>query len=200
MKKFTSFLMLALVSVFGATTANAQDLIPWDENGQFRLYPEDLICEGGVEWDDNEYAFHFTGTEPGRIYLRAVGEGAKTIDFSEVASIETFGPAGKEDPWGTADPCATLYVHDAVNGRINEWFGSRYNLSYKDYAKNSAKIDSIYFTSRAITDESGAVTGYVEGYVSIDEIVLTKSEEVDPMAILPQFWHEWDGFGADAQP
>ena len=200
--------MLALMIVFGATTANAQDLLNWDENGQCRFYAEDLECEGSVVWDEDEAAFHFLGgTTPGRIYLRPTAyTEQRTIDFTEVARIETFGPAGKEDRWGEDDPIGGFYFHDAVNGFINQWAGSRYELDYSNFAKNSAKLDTICFTSRpvkdadgnVITDKDGNVT-YKEGYVTIDEIVLTKSVEQDPMAITADFWYEWDNYDATAQ-
>ncbi len=215
MKKFT-LLSAALVAAMGA---NAQIMIDWNDEGQFIFHAEDFVAEGSIAWDEDEAAFVCDGTGEGKIMLNLDG---KTIDFSEVASIEVKGTYQLEgaDPvnlvggWGaegTADPLATLLINDAIHGQINEWFGSRYSVNYtgiqdkgdfvgEPYYSLSTKIDALYFTARTIKDGEGddaPVIGSVEGYVYIDEVVLTKIKEQDPKAIAPLFhrWTNWDKTG-----
>ncbi len=146
----------------------------------------------------------------------------KTIDFSEVASIEAVGSWASEDgeaegsfgpgAWDGNDPLASIYINDADHGMINEWMGSRYSINYtgladkgdyigEPYYSISTKIDALYFKARTITEgegEEAVVVGSVPGYIYLDELVLTKIKEQDPKAIAPLF-HVWDGFDENAQ-
>ena len=205
MKKFT-LLSAAVVAAMGM---NAQTLIEWDENGQYTFYPENFIAEGSISWDEDEAAFVCDGTGEGRIMLNLDG---KTIDFSEVANIVVnggfllpdaddvvpFGPG----MWGPEDPLESLVITDAVNGQINAWAGSRYvpNLAANNndgvpFYTLCAKVDGFYFTARTTKEgegEDAVVTGSVPGQIFIDNMVLTKVMEQDPMAITGEMWHEWD--------
>lgn len=218
MKKFTS-IAVALSAMLFAGNANAQTMIDWDENDQFTFYPEDFIGEGSISYDEDEACFVCDGSGPGKLMLNLDG---KTIDFSEVASITvtgtvltaedeelTMGPGA----WGGNDPLATIVINDAINGRINEWYGSRYSIDYKGlnndgltYYSLSTKVDSVYFTARAITVTEGegddavtVVTGYTPGKVYIDGMVLTKLQERDPNAITIDMWHNWTAWDATAE-
>lgn len=146
----------------------------------------------------------------------------KTIDFSEVASIEAVGSWASEDgeaegnfgpgAWDGADPLSSIYINDAISGMVNEWMGSRYAINYtgladkgdfigEPYYSISTKIDALYFKARTITEGEGeaeVVVGSVPGYIYLDELVLTKIKEQDPMAIAPLF-HVWDGFDENAK-
>lgn len=212
MKKFT----LLSAAVIAAMGANAQIMIDWNDEGQFTFHAEDFIAEGSISWDEDEAAFVCDGKGEGRIMLNLDG---KTIDFSEVANIEVkgswqageasgdFGPGA----WGTEDPLASLYISDAIGGMVNEWMGSRYAVTYtgisdkeghegEPYYSFSTKVDAFYFKARTFSEgegEDAVITGSVEGYVYIDEVVLTKIKEQDPMAIAPLFhrWTNWDKTG-----
>lgn len=194
MKKFT----LLCAGLMAAMGVNAQLMVDWNDEGQCTFYPEDLVCEGGISYDADNACFVSDGT-PGKLMLNLEG---KTIDFSEVARIEVNGSEYKDNPWGNDDPVGTLKITDAVNGVINQWYGSRYNVDYKDYAEKSAKVDSVYFTVRyvEVTNDAGEVTeSYnVAGEFYIDEIVLTKSVEQDPNAITAEMWHRWIGIDENA--
>lgn len=182
MKKL--FLLLAgFIAVMGV---NAQTLIDWNENGQFTFYPEDLVTEGGISYDEDNGCFVSDGT-PGKLLINLNGQ---TIDFSEVANIKVEGSEYAENPWGDDDPIGYVTITDAVNGKINQWYGSRYNINYADYAAKSTKVDSVYWETRHI-DVEGEPTTYVAGEFYIDEIVLTKSIELDPNAITGEMFHEW---------
>lgn len=213
MKKFT----LLCAAVVAAMGANAQIMIDWSEEGQFSFFPEDFIAEGSIAWDEDEAAFVCDGTGEGKIMLNLDG---KTIDFSEVATIEVKGSyqAGEAESafgpgaWGPEDPLASIVINDAITGQVNEWMGSRYSINYTgvadkgDYAGEpyyslSTKIDALYFKARTITEgegEEAVVVGSVPGLIFIDEVVLTKIKEQDPKAIAPLF-HVWDGFDENAQ-
>ncbi len=214
MKKFT-LLSAAVVAAMGA---NAQTMIDWNDEGQYTFHAEDFIAEGSISWDDDEAAFVCDGTGEGKIMLNLDG---KTIDFSEVATIEVkgsweagdnsgdFGPGA----WGPEDPLASLYISDALNGQINEWMGSRYSINYaaeadkgdhagEPYYSISTKIDQFYFKARTIQEgegEDAVVTGSVEGYIYLDEVILTKIKEKDPMAISIDMWHNWTAWDETAQ-
>lgn len=193
MKKFT----LICASLMAALGMNAQMMVDWNAEGQFIFYPEDLVCEGGISYDADNACFVSDGTS-GKILLNLNG---KTIDFSEVAKIEVNGP--EYGAWDDTDPIGYLTINDAVNGRVNQWWGSRYNVNYADYAAKSSKVDSVYWETRRveIKDEAGEPTGeivYPQGEIYIDEIVLTKSVEEDPMAITASMWHKWIGIDENA--
>ena len=217
MKKFT-LLGAALVAVMGA---NAQRMIDWNDEGKFSFYAEDFVGEGSIAWDDDESAFVCNGEGEGKLMLNLDG---KTIDFSEVASIKVKGTyqlegadavdlVGGWGPEGEADPLKTLVINDAVNGPINEWFGSRYSVDYKGVADKgdhagekyyslSSKIDAFYFTARTITEgegEEAQVVGSVKGIVVIDEVVLEKVQEKDPEAISIDMWYNWTNWDATAE-
>lgn len=193
MKKIT----LLCAGLMAAMGANAQLMIDWNEEGQFSFYPEDLVCEGGISYDEDNACFVSNGT-PGKILLKLDG---KTIDFSEVAKIEVNGPTyGK---WDDTDPIGYLTINDVENGRVNQWWGSRYEVDYAAYAAKSSKVDSVYWETRRVEvkDEAGNPTGeitYPIGEISIDEIILTKSVEADPMAITASMWHKWIGIDENA--
>lgn len=193
MKKF--FLIAAGLAASLGTSA--QLMVDWDENGQKIFYPEDLVCEGGISYDEDNACFMADGT-PGKILLNLDG---KTIDFSEVAKIEVTGPT--YGAWDDTDPVGYLTITDAVNGKVNQWWGSRYNVNYADYAANSSKVDSVYWETRKIEvkDDEGNATGettYPEGEIYLDEIILTKSVEQDPNAITAAMWHKWIGTDENA--
>lgn len=185
MKKL--FLLVAGLMAMMGLNVQAQTLVDWDENGQFFFYPEDLIPEGGISYDEDNACFVSDGT-PGKLLINLNGA---TIDFSEVASIVVNGSEYANDVWSNDDPIGYLTITDAVNGKINQWYGSRYNVNFKDYAPKAAKVDSVYWETRHI-DVEGEETTYVAGEFYIDEIVLTKSVEQDPLAITGEMWHEWD--------
>lgn len=213
MKKFT----LLSAAIAAAMGANAQLMIDWNDEGQYVFHAEDFIAEGSISWDEDEAAFVCNGTGEGKIMLNLDG---KTIDFSEVASIEVKGSWSTDDDegqfgpgaWGGADPLASIVINDAICGKVNEWMGSRYSINYKDintkgdyagepYYSLSTKIDALYFTARTITEgegEEAVVTGSVPGYIYLDEFVLTKIKEQDPKAIAP-LYHVWDGYDENAQ-
>lgn len=213
MKKF-SLLSAALVAAMGA---NAQLMVDWNDEGQYTFHAEDFVAEGSIAWDEDEAAFVCDGTGEGRIMLDLDG---KTIDFSEVASIEVKGSwesgeaSGEFGPgaWGPEDPLASLYINDAVSGMVNEWMGSRYSINYtaladkgehngEPYYSFSTKIDAFYFKARTTQEgegEEAVITGSVPGLIFLDEVVLTKIKEQDPQAIAPLF-HVWDGFDENAQ-
>ncbi|MDE6290782.1 MAG: hypothetical protein K2M16_04555 [Muribaculaceae bacterium] len=210
MKKFT-LLSAAIVAAMGA---NAQIMIDWNEEGQYTFHAEDFVAEGSISWSEDDAAFVCDGTGEGKIMLNLDG---KTIDFSEVASIQVkgswesgdesadFGPSA----WNENDPLKTLFIQDEVNGVINEWWGSRYSVDYKGlngdgvpYYTVSAKIDAFYFTARTITEgegEEAVVTGSVPGLIYIDDVVLTKVQEKDPQAISIEMWHNWTAWDATAE-
>lgn len=222
MKKFTS-IAVALSAMMFAGNVNAQTMIEWDEAGQFSFYAEDFIGEGSIHFDEDEACFVCDGTGEGKLMLNLDG---KTIDFSEVATITINGTVitaeqiaeGGEPTvmgpgaWGGDDPLASLVINDAINGRINEWMGSRYSVNYagladkgdhagEPYYSISTKIDAFYLTARTITEgdgEDAVVVGSLPGMVTIDEVVLTKVKEQDPKALAPLF-HVWDGFDENAQ-
>lgn len=213
MKKFT-LLSAALVAAMGA---NAQLMVDWNDEGQYTFHAENFVAEGSIAWDEDEAAFVCDGTGEGRIMLNLDG---KTIDFSEVASIEVKGSwesgeaSGEFGPgaWGQEDPLASLYINDAVSGMVNEWMGSRYSINYtaladkgehngEPYYSFSTKIDAFYFKARTTQEgegEEAVITGSVPGLIFLDEVVLTKIKEQDPQAIAPLF-HVWDGFDENAQ-
>lgn len=219
MKKFTS-LVFALFACVGM--ANAQTSLDWDENGQFKFYPEDLVCEGGVKYDEDEGAFVFDGT-PGKISI-AIPEG-QTFDWSNVKSIEVKGSLEDENgesheltyyAWNSIDPLATFTLRgaDMVNSDgeniINTWMGSRYSIDLskvgdkeyhngKKYAEMSSKIvEASWGTRNTENEEDGTVTA-VAGMIYIDEIVFTKNVEKDPKAISDEMFYEWDNWDATAQ-
>ena len=213
MKKFT-LLSAALVAAMGA---NAQLMVDWNDEGQYVFHAEDFIAEGSITWSEDDAAFVCDGKGEGKIMLNLDG---KTIDFSEVASIEVkgsweagdasgdFGPGA----WGPEDPLASLYINDAVNGMVNEWMGSRYSINYagladkgdhngEPYYSFSTKIDAFYFKARTIEEgvgEDAVITGSVPGLIFLDEVVLTKLKVQDPQAIAP-LYHVWDGYDENAQ-
>jgi len=203
MKKFT----LLCAGLMAAMGVNAQLMVDWDEEGQYKFYPENLVCEGGISYDEDNACFVSDGT-PGKLLLNLNDQ---TIDFTEVARIEVNGSEYKDNPWGNDDPVGTLTINDAENGQINRWFGSRYNVNYTDvkegrdksYAELSAKVDSVYFDVRLVEekDENGNVTDshYVAGEFYIDEIILTKSVERDPEAISIEMWHNWTAWDETAE-
>lgn len=183
---------------------NAQTMINWDEEGKFIFHAEDFVGEGSIKWDEDEAAFVCSGEGPGKLMLNLDG---KTIDFSEVASIEVTGNWFSNDKegnfgpgaWNGNDPLASIVINDAVSGKINEWMGSRYSINYKGLADKgdfkgkpyysiSTKIDALYFTAR----ES------VAGLIYIEDFILTKIPEQDTNAIAP-LYHVWDGFDENAQ-
>ncbi len=211
MKKFT-LLSAALVAAMGA---NAQIMIDWSEEGTYSFYAEDFVGEGSISWDEDESAFVCNGEGEGKLMLNLDG---KTIDFSEVASITVKGSYqvdGAEPvefaggAWSAEDPLATLYINDAVNGKINEWFGSRYVVNFSDknadgvpYYTLASKVDAFYFTARTIKEGEGddaPVVGSVPGIVVIDEVLLTKVLEKDPQAITLDMWHNWTNWDATAE-
>ena len=214
MKKFT-LLSAALVAAMGA---NAQIMIDWNEEGQYTFHAEDFIAEGSISWDDDEAAFVCNGEGEGKIMLNLDG---KTIDFSEVASIKVVGSweSGEDSAdfgpsaWNESDPLGTLVINDALNGQINAWWGSRYDINYtgvadkgdfagEKYYSISTKVDAFYFTARTISEgegEEAVVVGSVPGYVYIDEVVLTKVIEKDPQAISIEMWHNWTAWDATAE-
>lgn len=212
MKKFTLF----CVAVAAAMGANAQTMIDWNDEGTFSFYAEDFVAEGSISWSEDDAAFVCNGKGEGKILLNLKG---KTIDFSEVASIEVKGSWEASDTtvnfapgaWDGRDPLASILINDAITGKINEWMGSRYSINYtanadkgdhagEPYYSLSTKIDSLYFKARTITEgegEAAVVTGSVPGLIMIDEVVLTKIKEQDPKAIAPLFhkWTNWDKTG-----
>lgn len=206
-------LFLLCAGFLATMGASAQTLIEWNEEGTYSFYPEDLVAEGSISYDEDEACFVCDGSGAGKIMLNLDG---KTIDFSEVAALTVKGQWENSDTtvtfapgaWNDKDPLGTLVINDAVNGQINAWWGSRYAVDYKannndgvPYYTLSEKIDAFYFTARTIEENLGQdeegndimeIVGSVPGYVYIDEIVLTKLQEQDPMAILGEMWHEWD--------
>ncbi len=215
MKKFTSF-AVALSAMLFAGNVNAQTMIDWDEEtGTYLFHAEDFVSEGSISYDEDEACFICDGSGPGKLMLNLDG---KTIDFSEVAFIAVHGSVEAESgetlemgpsAWNGADPLATIVINDAINGRINEWYGSRYSIDYKGtnndgltYYSLSTKVDSVYFTPRAIMEgegEEAVLTGYTPGRVYIDEVVLTKIQERDPEAITIDMWHNWTAWDDTAE-
>ena len=198
----------------GAIGANAHLMVDWNDEGQYTFHAEDFVAEGSIAWDEDEAAFVCDGTGEGKIMLDLDG---KTIDFSEVASIvvkgswesgEATGDFGP-DSWGPEDPLATLVSNDEVNGHINAWWGSRYDINYAannndgfPYYTVSSKIDAFYFTARTVQEgegEEAVVVGSVPGNIYIDEVILTKVKEKDPQAISIDMWHNWTAWDATAE-
>lgn len=195
MKSFTSIFAAAVIAL-SATSVQAQTQIPWDENGKWTVYPEQLKAEGGIAYDEDNGCYVAKGAE-GKLFINLDG---KTIDLTQVANIEVFGPTYKENPWGDEDPLGTLTINDVDNGRVNRWFGSRYKVDFKDYAAKSAKVDSIYWDVRFIAPTTETEEGfYRTGDIMIDEIVFTKSKEKDPKAISIDMWHNWTAYDETAQ-
>ncbi|MDE6342574.1 MAG: hypothetical protein K2K93_09665 [Muribaculaceae bacterium] len=214
MKKFT-LLSAALVAAMGA---NAQLMVDWSDEGTFTYYAESFVGEGSIAYDEDEAAFVCNGEGEGKIMLNLDG---KTIDFSEVASIEVKGSYQLDgaDPvefhagmWDDNDPLSSLVINDAISGQVNQWMGSRYAVNYtgladkgehvgEPYYSFSTKVDAFYFTARTITEgegEDAVVVASTPGLIFIDEVILTKVKEQDPQAIAPLF-HVWDGFDENAQ-
>lgn len=204
-----------------AAPAQAQVSLDWDDNGQFKFYPEDLICEGGVYFDEDNGSFVFDGT-PGKISI-PMPEG-KTYDWSNVKSIEVIGSLEDENgesheltyyAWNSIDPLATFTLRDRdilnSDGEniVNTWMGSRYSINLsaigdkeyhngKTYASLSCNITEASWGTRNTEDEDGNVTA-VPGEIYIDEIIFTKSVEKDPKAISDEMFYEWDNWDETAQ-
>ncbi len=111
--------------------------LKFDENGEAEISVTDLTASGCFSLDGETGVLTSSSeTNWGQLKVNLPTEG---VDLSAVTNI-SFNYTGE-------DIINTLEITDAVNGKLNTWYSSKYNCNFTDYASKATAVTSIMWSA-----------------------------------------------------